>query len=141
MPCGDSNAFPSQAFTTIGNALVNKQFSLALLAPACDVVLFVASKIPGGADPTPIPFPKPTFGAGLESCSDDECVEAGRMMLSLCEQDEAADGAKMAPNLGTFPWKTVLNVLMTVLQGVFVALGDRPIPTPAPAPAPAPDQK
>jgi hypothetical protein len=129
MPCGDSSVFPSGAIATIGQAFIAKQFSGALIPAACDVICYANAAIAGNV--APIPFPRPTFGAGIDHPEPAEIERLGHMMVAVADQAEQGDdGAKRAIPFGLLPWGKIISVLFTVIQGVILATGESPIPTP-----------
>lgn len=134
MPCGDSSAFPTDAIKTIGNAFIAKQFTGDFVPAACDIACYVNTSIGGGA----IPFPKPTFGAGIERPDDAEVESLGRTMLAAAEAHD--DGAKRAIPWSSIPWGKILSVAFTIIQGVLVAAEPSPFPKPDVLPTPAPPQ-
>lgn len=112
-------AFPSAAASAIGNAILSRSLDRSLLEPAYDLQGYaeyrILAAIPAPQPPTPV-TPAKTFGEGL----DDELThdEAARMLLAASDAHTfgAAPGADKA-----LPWKAILGVLFTIIQGLLLA--------------------
>jgi hypothetical protein len=135
MPCGDSTAFPVDAAGTLGRELVSKKFTKAFVPAVGDLACYANTTFSPDGD-TPIPFPKPAFGAGLHDHHDDDEVERLGHVLIAASQDhqDAEQGLKAAPNVGAIPWGRIFAIAYpiasNIIQGIVLALSDNPIPKP-----------
>lgn len=125
--------FPTDAARKIGQAILTKTFSAALVEPIYDLVGFGLYQLFGTSAPFPNPMPGPgplpkTFAAGLP-CGDDEIERVAHMLNAACDRHAAAAGTHVfnVPALSALPWGTVLNVLFTILQGLLLAAQPKPV--------------
>jgi hypothetical protein len=152
-PTAFPTVFPADAAKQIGQAILNRQFTLALIEPLYDLIGYGFHALGLGALPSPTPTPPVpadpaakmyTMGDfGLEQPdSDHELV--GRYLLAAAEVHHprysatAIDATAAAEAAKALPWGSILSVLLTIIQGLVLALGKNPIPVPTPAPTPDP---
>ena len=131
-------AFPAAAFSTIGNALVTRQFSIELLEPAYDVQGYCEYRIlgllPAPQPPAPVQ-PEKLFAAPVRPLSHDEAQHVGRMMIAAAEDEGRSipEGVQASPGAyGALPWLTIFKVVAALVQGLLAADQD-PYPPHQPA--------
>lgn len=121
--------FPSEAASKIGQAILAKSFTLDLVEPIYDLVGFGLYKLLGSGSP----FPKPTFGAGIEPELSHEQV--GDILMAAsdgCSVQHEGKTVYGAIDTKALPWKSILGVLFTILQGLLLSQ-EPPIVNPAKA--------
>lgn len=131
--------FPADAATEIGKAILGKQFTTALIEPIYDLAGYALFRIFGSSAPSPTAklygmrdLVQATRFAAPEH--DDETV--GNMLVAA---GHASAHGKFAATYGVegdpakaLPWKSILSVLFTILQGLLLS-AEPPIANPADA--------
>lgn len=130
--------FPADAASKIGHAIVTKAFSTDLIEPLYDLIGFGLGRLFGSSTPSPVPVPVPTgrtFGAGLEedhAAQAEHVLQVGDMLNAAADAHRYATAtAEGGDKFEALPWGTILSVLVTILQGLLLAVEPSPIPKPA----------
>lgn len=136
-------AFPSAAASAVGQAILNRSVDRSLLEPAYDLQGYaeyrILSALPA-PQPSP-PTPAKVFGQGI---SDDEPElsreQVGNILMAAADDFKhcseaaiASNYAAASPSFGAdkaLPWKSILSVLFTIIQGLLLS-EQPPIDNPA----------
>lgn len=110
--------FPSDAAAKIGQAILAKTFTVDLIEPIYTLIGFGLGKLFGSGSP----FPKPTFGAGIEpDLTHDQVGDILMAASDGCSVQHEGKPVYGALDTKALPWKSIVSVLFTILQGLLLA--------------------